>query len=116
MLLSKANGYEMVQLPTEAQYSPIYSLSVADFDNDGTEDVIAGGNQFFVKPQFGRYDASNAWFFKGALKEGKFSLGEGIDLNIKGQVRSIEYIDIKGIKYVLFGKYDDELEVVKISH
>jgi hypothetical protein len=103
-------------MPKEAQYSPIYALSIADFDNDGIEDVIAGGNQYFVKPQFGRYDASNGWFFKGSLTNGKFELQKGVDLNIKGQIRSIEYVEIRGIKYVLFGKYDDALEIIKLAN
>jgi hypothetical protein len=116
MLLSDSKGYKRIVLPAEAQYSPIYSLLVADFDNDGIEDVIAGGNQYKVKPQFGRYDASNGWFFKGTLTENQFAFQRGIDLNVKGEIRGIEYIEINKTKYLLFAKYDDDLEVYKISH
>jgi enediyne biosynthesis protein E4 len=114
LLLSDSSGYKQIELPKEAQYSPVYSLLVADFDNDGIEDLMAGGNQYAVKPQFGRYDASRGWFFKGALNERKFTFHKGIDLNVKGQIRSIESVEVKGVKYILFAKYDDELEIYEI--
>ena len=116
LLLSDSIGYKRVDLPMEAQYSPIYSLLVKDIDNDGVEDVIAGGNQYQVKPQFGRYDASNGWFFKGVLSDGKFTLKNGVDLNVKGQIRGIEYVEVKDVKYILFAKHDDALEIFKIHN
>ena len=116
LLLSGPTGYHQIELPLEAQYSPIYGLLVLDFDNDGVLDLIAGGNQFQVKPQFGRYDASRGWLFKGKLEKGKFSFGSGIDLNVKGQIRGIEYVKVNGTRYILFAKYDDELEVYKIPN
>jgi len=114
MFLSGPDGYKRIDLPLEAQYSPLYSLLIADFDNDGVLDLIAGGNQHMVKPQYGRYDASNSWFFKGDLNNGKFTFASGQDLNVKGQIRGIEYIVVEGIKYIVFAKHDDELEIFKI--
>lgn len=116
LLLSGTKGYERIELPLEAQFSPLFSLLVADFDNDGTDDLIAGGNQYAVKPQFGRNDASNGWFFKGTLKDRKFEFQKGIDLGVEGQIRDIEFIEVKGVKYILFAKHDDDLEIFKISN
>ncbi len=114
LLLSSGNSYKSVALPLEAQFSPIYSLLIKDFDNDGVEDLMAGGNQYQVKPQFGRYDASNGWLFKGSLNDGKFAFESGIDLHVKGQIRDIEFVKINGTKYIFFAKYDDDLEIYKI--
>jgi enediyne biosynthesis protein E4 len=114
LFLSNATGYEQVELPREAQYSPLYSLLVTDLDNDGVMDLIAGGNQYQVRPQFGRYDGSHGWFFKGVLEAGVFTFSSGIDLNVKGQIRDIELLEVKGNRYILFAKYDDELEIVKV--
>ncbi len=114
VLLSDQNGYKRVELPMEAQYAPIYALSISDFDNDGIDDLIAGGNQYLVKPQFGRLDASNGWFFKGKRKGNEFSFARGIDLHVKGQIRSIEHIELKGTKYLLFAKYDDYFEIYEV--
>jgi enediyne biosynthesis protein E4 len=114
ILLSGLGGYQQVDLPLEAQYSPIYALLLNDLDNDGVIDLVAAGNQYQVKPQFGRQDASHAWFFKGVLKDGKFYFNQGQDLNVKGQVRDIELIEFDDDKFILFAKYDDELEIFKI--
>jgi hypothetical protein len=116
LLLSDSTGYRKIELPLEAQYSPLYSLLVSDIDNDGVEDVIAGGNQYQVKPQFGRFDASSGWFFKGYLKEGKFTLAPGLDLGVEGQIRDIEMIETKGVKYILFSKNDSNVEIYKIQY
>ena len=116
LLLSDGDGFRQIRLPSEVQYSPVYSLLVSDFDNDGIQDIIAGGNQFEVKPQFGRYDASNGWFLKGVYTNGQFSLESAVDLNAKGQIRDIALIEKKEIKYILFAKYDDDLEMFTISH
>ncbi len=115
LAISGTDGYELVQLPKEAQYSPIYAISISDFDDDGIPDVVAGGNQFLVKPQFGRFDASSGWFFKGIFTENKFQLDSGIALNVEGQIRDIEFVIVNGTKYILFAKYDDNLEVFSIS-
>lgn len=114
-LLSDGNGFKRVELPLEIQYSPVYSILVSDFDNDGIQDIIAGGNQHQVKPQFGRYDASNGWFCKGLIREGEYSFGPGVDLDVKGQIRDIALVDVKGSKYILFAKHDDDLEMYSIS-
>lgn len=114
MLISGPKEFEIIELPLEAQFSTIYSLLIKDFDQDGINDLIAGGNQYLVKPQFGRQDASHAWFFKGVLKDGKFRFSRGKDLNVKGQIRDIEVIEVNGNKFILFAKYDDQLEIYKI--
>ena len=43
IFINKGEGsFELYQLPQRAQFSPIYSILVNDFDNDGDEDIIAG--------------------------------------------------------------------------
>lgn len=116
MLLSKANGYDIIELPLQAQFSSIYSLLIGDFDRDGIYDLIAGGNQYLVKPQFGRQDASHGWFFKGDMKENQFTFRQGENLHVSGQIRDIEFVEVKGTKFILFAKYDDELEIFKIPN
>jgi hypothetical protein len=114
VLLSGQNGYKIVELPAEAQYSSVYALLINDIDGDGIQDLIAGGNQYGVKPQFGRQDASACWFFKGSLTDRRFSFGKGHALGVKGEVRDIESVEFNGVSYILFAKYDDELEILKI--
>ena len=116
MLVSGTNGYDRIELPLQAQFSPLYSLLIGDFDEDGVNDLIAGGNQYLVKPQFGRYDASHGWFFKGILNGKQFRFLPGQDLHVTGQIRDIEYIEVNGDKFILFAKYDSNLEIFKIPY
>ncbi|MFM7430059.1 MAG: hypothetical protein ACKO1F_09190, partial [Flammeovirgaceae bacterium] len=102
-------------MPGEAQYSPIYSFLTLDFDRDGVDDIIAGGNQYFVKPQFGRYDASCGWLFKGVVTKGDYFVKPGLALGISGQIRDITNLKVKAKEYLLFAKYDDELEIFEIQ-
>jgi hypothetical protein len=113
MLLSTENGYELIDLPEQAQYAPIYALHIEDLDGDGVLDLVAGGNQYKVKPQFGRFDASNGWFFKGENKKG-FKFMNGVSLNIPGQIRDIESIDIEKKKYLVVTKYGEAVEYYEV--
>lgn len=114
MLISGGGAYQKVELPAELQYSPLYALLLTDLDKDGVVDLIAGGNNYHVKPQFGRFDASSCWFVKGAMEGGKYTFGPVADLNVKGEVRDIEFVEYEGVKYLFFAKYDEELEVYKV--
>lgn len=114
MLLSGPAGYQKVELPAELQYSPLYALLLTDLDKDGVVDLIAGGNNYQVKPQFGRNDASNCWLFKGRIENGNYTLAAGKDLNVKGEVRDIEHVEYEGITYLVFAKHNEELEIYKV--
>ncbi len=114
LLLSESQGYKQIDLPIEAQYSSIYGILVMDFDKDGIQDIIVGGNQYNVKPQFGRYDGSSGWFFRGALKDKQFTFQPGVSLEVKGQIRDIKNLKTNEREYLLFAKYDDDLEIYKI--
>jgi hypothetical protein len=67
-----------------------------------------------VKPQFGRQDASAGWFFKGSLNGIQYTLNQGIDLGVKGEVSAIELIVEEGQRFLLFGKHD-ALEIFKVT-
>lgn len=114
LFLSGPRGYTSIPLPLEAQFSPVYSLLIMDFDKDGTDDLVAGGNQYEVKPQFGRFDASFGWLFRGRNDGGRFSFKRGEDLGVKGQIRDIEFIENAGDRYLIFAKYEDDVEIYKI--
>jgi len=49
--------FNVNQLPVEAQFSPIYAILIDDFNEDGYQDMLLGGNFHGVPPDQGRYDA-----------------------------------------------------------
>jgi enediyne biosynthesis protein E4 len=89
---NKGNGeFSIRQLPVEAQFSAIQSIVVDDFDNDGHQDALVGGN--FFSPDFmtGRYDASIGLLLKGNGK-GNFSAlsAAASGIRIRGDVRCLK--------------------------
>ena len=58
--------FELKSLPLEAQVAPVEGILVADFDQDGQQDVLLTGNSYATEASTGRYDA-----FMGLLWKGK---------------------------------------------
>ena len=69
-----------------------------------------GGNQYLVKPQFGRYDASRGWHLPIILKGDSLALGQVTSLNIKGQIRNIVPLKQNQTKRLIFAINDDEVQ------
>ncbi|NGP76622.1 VCBS repeat-containing protein [Balneolaceae bacterium YR4-1] len=91
-------GFTLHELPVEAQFTPIFAIKSADFNDDGIPDALIGGNFFDVKPSLGgRYDAGYGLYLRGS-GEGHF---EAVDLLksgfvLKGEVREIDLLRIAG--------------------
>jgi hypothetical protein len=81
-------------LPDEIQYAPVYAMTSMDIDKDGHLDLFFGGNQYLVKPQFGKYDGSLGWALFGPYD---FEAIQSTikSLEIKGQIRHLEWIKNK---------------------
>ena len=72
----------MQKLPVEAQYSTVNGIIVSDFDSDGDQDMLLGGNMFGSEVETTRGDASyglmlsheanNEYTPKGFLQTGFF--------------------------------------------
>ena len=96
ILLSKGSqSYEIIYMPDEIQYSSVHAISIEDVNLDGKKDLILGGNQFLVKPQFGAYDASKGWIMYGSINSNKL-FDNFKPLNIYGQIRDFSIVkDLK---------------------
>lgn len=94
------NGkFKLHSLPIEAQYSPINSLLIKDFNEDGSLDILSAGNSYTTEFTSGWYDASNGLLLlgdgKGNFKplsiqeSGFFTTGETREMvllkNVKGE-------------------------------
>lgn len=52
-------------LPIQAQVSPVNSILVNDFDQDGIQDIFVAGNKYNMEVETGRLDAGTGAYFKG---------------------------------------------------
>ncbi len=91
VMLNDGKGvYEKKPLPMEAQLSVMYGLSVEDYDGDGKEDILMGGNFYESKPEVGIYDGSYGLLLKGDGKGNFRSIpADSSGINIRGAIRDI---------------------------
>ena len=109
ILINDGKGkFEMRQLPMEAQFSPMYGICTGDFNGDGNQDVLMGGNFYRVKPEVGRYDASYGVFLKGDGK-GNFTYIKPKESGffVDGEVRDVKKIVIGKSNYVIVARNND---------
>lgn len=111
LFLYKNSIFKPQKLPSEIQYSNVDAIDVLDVNNDGSLDIFFGGNQFLVKPQFGRQDASNGWLVLGD-KTLTFSV---ISLQINGQIRDLKAIIIDNKQYLLAAINNNKLKFYEVQ-
>ena len=57
--------FELTSLPLEAQFAPIYGISVGDYNGDGHLDALTTGNFYASVVSTGKYDASIGLLLSG---------------------------------------------------
>jgi hypothetical protein len=64
--LSSSKGkYRIRALPMQAQFSPVYTITVLDYDHDGCQDLLVCGNIKQARLRFGKVDANYGMLLKG---------------------------------------------------
>jgi len=101
--INKGNGrFEIQALPFMAQLSCINAMTVVDVNNDGFKDIVYGGNDFDLVPQFGRLDASLGGVL---LNDGKghFTVANAVStgISLRGEIKDIKQLKINGKPHVL---------------
>ena len=101
-------------LPREAQVSKMFAFHVADVNQDGNLDVIAGGNFYGVSTYQGRYDSSYGVLLQGNGKGGfdAISLAKA-GLVLEGEVRDIKMLRIKDEDVMLVARNNEPLQVFR---
>lgn len=96
-------GFDVIPLPVEAQFSPVYSIHAMDVNGDHFLDVILGGNQSNTRVSTGRFDALYGLVLKGN-SDGHFISMDPLTSGIKvtANIRSISQIENQFGIYLLF--------------
>lgn len=78
------------KLPVEANFFPVYAIATGDFDRDGKQDIILGGNTDRARIKIGKIDAGYGMMFKGDGK-GNFAYVPQLKsgLTVRGCIRDI---------------------------
>jgi hypothetical protein len=105
-----------IELPVEAQFAPVYAIEVLDYNMDGIPDFILAGNQNAINVRLGVMDANFGQLFEGDGK-GKFRYVNQYEsgLDLKGDVKSLRSISVKGIRYLLAGVNNTGVVMYKLK-
>lgn len=96
-------GFDIIPLPVEAQFSPVYSIHSMDVNGDNVLDIILGGNQSNTRVSTGRFDALYGLVLTGN-GDGHFTSMDPVSsgIKVKGDIRSITQFDNRFGTYLLF--------------
>jgi hypothetical protein len=115
IFLNNGDGTFIISiLPIEAQFSPVRDLLVQDFNGDDINDLLLVGNNYLVRPSYGRYDDSYGWCFI-ADTDHKYTTLAPVKsgLKISGDSRKIVTIDISGKHYLVAAVNDGDLQIFR---
>lgn len=108
-------SFEQRVLPIEAQMSSVYALNVGDYNADGRVDILLGGNQYRVKPELGRYDASYGTFLAGDGK-GNFRAipNSQSGFFIDGEVRDFVTVNVGRERWLIVARNNAPFVTLRI--
>jgi len=111
--LSNPSGrLHQVQLPLQAQASPVFTITILDYNHDGHDDLLLCGNINHARIHFGKYDANYGVLLKGDGK-GNYNYvpQQQSGFKLKGDVRSVIDVD----HTLLFGVNGKGIEAYKLT-
>lgn len=90
LFLSGGDKFTPGRLPLQAQYAPVYTVTVLDYNEDGRQDLLLCGNNTHAKLRLGRFDANYGVLLRGD-GQGAFEYidQEKSGFMLKGDVRSV---------------------------
>ena len=94
LFLNRGTKFEAMPLPREAQFTPVFGVVVADFDNDGFQDIALAQNFFGTRENDGPMDAGRGLILRG-LAGGKMTPMSAVESGIAayGEHRGIAASD-----------------------
>ncbi len=115
-LENKGSQLEVHELPIEAQYAPVYAITVLDHNDDGHLDFIIAGNQNTTRLRLGVIDANFGQLYEGD-GTGNFQLipQATSGLQLMGDIRSMELIKLSYLEVLLVGINNKGIEAYLIN-
>ena len=109
---SQDGRFEKKDLPIEAQFSPVFTISTLDYNGDGNTDLILGGNSNEASIRLGKYDANCGILLRGeGTAAFEYIPQYESGLNVRGDVRSAVVIGDR----LLFGINRSAVQAYKLK-
>jgi len=116
LFLNNGDGtFEICEFPTVAQFSPVRDILVKDINKDGKMDLVLIGNNYSVRPSYGRYDASYGWCLLGDTGH-RYNALMPVESGFKiiGDARRILPIEVLGKYYLVASVNDGNLQIFQL--
>jgi enediyne biosynthesis protein E4 len=89
-LANKDGSFKASVLPPQAQFSPVHTITILDFNGDGNKDLLLCGNDSFMKIKIGKADANYGMLFHGDGRGNFEYIPQSMSgFSLKGDVRSV---------------------------
>ena len=107
------NQFSLSELPLDAQLSPIYCMSSADYNHDGNLDLILVGNFYGSRLKFGHLDSNRGVVLLGKGDGSFVSLpNQQSGLFLDGEVRDMARLGLSsGKELLIFAPNSDSLQL-----
>ncbi|MBL7814382.1 MAG: VCBS repeat-containing protein [Saprospiraceae bacterium] len=107
-------NFSLQELPYQVQLSSICAIHACDVNADGKLDLVVGGNNFNFLPQYGRIDGSygDVLLNNGNMNFTPLSTNQS-GLMVKGMIKDIKQLKIKGLNYLLIAVNNDKLRLLQ---
>ncbi len=118
LFLNKGDGtFKTNILPRVAQFSPVRDILVHDFNLDGKMDLVLVGNNYSVRPSYGRYDASYGWCLLGETGNNlKALMPVESGLKVSGDARRVLPIEVSGKHYLVAVVNNGDLQIFQLMN
>jgi len=105
-------AFKVEELPLQAQFSPVFTITELDYDKDGKSDLLLCGNINHARLRFGKSDANYGVLMKGDGK-GNFSYisQQQSGFHIWGDVRSVIHLN----NMLFFGINQQPVKAYKVK-
>jgi hypothetical protein len=116
ILINNGKGeFEAKALPFEAQLTSYRDAVVINANNDNLPDLLLMGNYYGNNIEMGRYDADYGTLLVNKGK-GEFISEPMNGLSVKGQVRHIRKISIRGKTTLVLGCNNDSVKLIQFAN
>lgn len=113
-LINESGKFHFVEMPAELQLAPIMASFKYDFNSDGNEEVLIGGNYFGLQPFHGRFGS-----FSGALIDSDLSITMGHQIGLElfnVSVRAFNVISFKKNNYLVVTINNGEIQIYRLKN
>lgn len=112
-----ADGFKIVKLPNEAQFSPMHSFNFVDLNADAKNEIIALGNTFEAEVETQRYDASYGTVLR--YIDGEFTSVKTTISGLSTTGNAKQNLILSGAndsRYLLVSNNDGEIDIFRIKN